>query len=515
MPGLMEPNPREISRKLMRRDTFIPATSLNLLAAAWIQFQTHDWFGHGRDRLRSPSRSRCAEDDDWFEKPMRVPSSKPDTTRSDDDAGLPPTYINTESHWWDASGIYGSSLERQQSVRSFKDGKLTVDGRTASARSRDRLRPDGLQRELVGRARPAAHAVRARAQRDLRRARSACIPRWATTSCSARRSSSTRRCIAKIHTVEWTPAIIAIRCCTSRMRANWWGLAEERVAPEVRPHQRERRDQRHPRIADRPPRRARISSPRSSSRSTGCTRCCRTTRDPLRSRTTALESPGVQRHHPAERRSGAARRHQGAGHLVFVRRASTRARCACTTIPRFMLRTSRCRRRASRPRRRGHHSRPGARRPALQRVPPPAAPEAACARSRSSRDNPVWAQETHARSTTATSSSVDLQIGMHAETPPPGFGFSDTAFRVFILMATRRLKSDRFLDATATRRSTTRSRDGLDRRQRHAVGARAALPGAGEGTRRRGQRVRAVEGERQSASCAFWRVYWAGSKKRS
>ncbi|MGI8596649.1 MAG: peroxidase family protein [Thermoleophilaceae bacterium] len=39
---------------------------------------------------------------------------------------------------------------------------------------------------------------------------------------------------------------------------------------------------------------------------------------------------------------------------------------------------------------------------------------------------------------------VDLQIGMYAEPLPPGFGFSDTAFRVFILMASRRLKSDRF-----------------------------------------------------------------------
>src|SRR5262249_22305838 len=38
---------------------------------------------------------------------------------------------------------------------------------------------------------------------------------------------------------------------------------------------------------------------------------------------------------------------------------------------------------------------------------------------------------------------VDLMVGMYAETPPPGFGFSDTAFRVFILMASRRLKSDR------------------------------------------------------------------------
>jgi hypothetical protein len=35
-------------------------------------------------------------------------------------------------------------------------------------------------------------------------------------------------------------------------------------------------------------------------------------------------------------------------------------------------------------------------------------------------------------------------VGMFAEDLPTGFGFSDTAFRVFILMASRRLKSDRF-----------------------------------------------------------------------
>lgn len=40
---------------------------------------------------------------------------------------------------------------------------------------------------------------------------------------------------------------------------------------------------------------------------------------------------------------------------------------------------------------------------------------------------------------------VDLMVGMYAEKPPEGFGFSDTAFRVFILMASRRVKSDRFL----------------------------------------------------------------------
>jgi hypothetical protein len=43
---------------------------------------------------------------------------------------------------------------------------------------------------------------------------------------------------------------------------------------------------------------------------------------------------------------------------------------------------------------------------------------------------------------------------------PPGFGFSDTAFRVFILMASRRLKSDRFF--TADFRPEVYTQTGLD-----------------------------------------------------
>jgi hypothetical protein len=48
-------------------------------------------------------------------------------------------------------------------------------------------------------------------------------------------------------------------------------------------------------------------------------------------------------------------------------------------------------------------------------------------------------------------------IGLYAEQPPKGFGFSDTAFRVFILMASRRLKSDRFLTDCYTEEYYTRT----------------------------------------------------------
>lgn len=51
---------------------------------------------------------------------------------------------------------------------------------------------------------------------------------------------------------------------------------------------------------------------------------------------------------------------------------------------------------------------------------------------------------------------VDLLIGSHCEPLPKGFGFSDTAFRVFILMASRRLKSDRFIATQFDERTYTK-----------------------------------------------------------
>jgi hypothetical protein len=51
---LVEPSPRQISRELMTRHEFQPATTLNLLAAAWIQFEVHDWFSHGQNETENP-----------------------------------------------------------------------------------------------------------------------------------------------------------------------------------------------------------------------------------------------------------------------------------------------------------------------------------------------------------------------------------------------------------------------------------------------------------------------------
>jgi hypothetical protein len=59
---------------------------------------------------------------------------------------------------------------------------------------------------------------------------------------------------------------------------------------------------------------------------------------------------------------------------------------------------------------------------------------------------------------------IDLMTGMYAEDRPEGFAFSDTAFRIFILMASRRLNSD-LLHRQLQERCLHARGDGLARRQ--------------------------------------------------
>jgi hypothetical protein len=64
-------------------------------------------------------------------------------------------------------------------------------------------------------------------------------------------------------------------------------------------------------------------------------------------------------------------------------------------------------------------------------------------------DDPRWREELR-RVYDDDVELLDLTVGMFAERVPKGFGFSDTAFRIFVLMASRRLNSDRFFTTDFT-----------------------------------------------------------------
>jgi hypothetical protein len=99
---LLDPNPRTVSTELLVRREFKPAPTLNVLAAAWLQFQIRDWFSHGSDPNRMIDVPRPSNDD-WPDDPMQVPSTPHDPTSAPDQEAT--TFINTETHWWDAPDV--------------------------------------------------------------------------------------------------------------------------------------------------------------------------------------------------------------------------------------------------------------------------------------------------------------------------------------------------------------------------------------------------------------------------
>src|SRR5262249_12182599 len=121
---MLEPSPRLISRELLTRDEFIPATTLNLLAGAWIQFEVHDWFSHGKNEADDPWEIPTADDDPWFEHPMQTQRTRKDPVS---DPSGPPTFVTDDTHWWDASQNDGRDRAFADGIRSGENGKLRID----------------------------------------------------------------------------------------------------------------------------------------------------------------------------------------------------------------------------------------------------------------------------------------------------------------------------------------------------------------------------------------------------
>jgi hypothetical protein len=227
-PGLLEPNPRLVSRELLTRDPFQPATSVNALVAAWLQFMIRDWFSHGRGDAGNTWTIRLDDDDAWPEKPMQIPRTPRDPTRPPGGDEFAPTYINSESHWWDASQLYGTSIELQRFLRAGEDGKLRI--------REDGLLPIPTEPELDPTRVPGwwlglglMQTIFIREHNSICDRLRAGYPSWSDDDLFERARLINAALIAKIHTVEWTPAVISHPTTKVALRANWWGLAGERL----------------------------------------------------------------------------------------------------------------------------------------------------------------------------------------------------------------------------------------------------------------------------------------------
>ena len=438
MPEMMEPSPREISTKLLNRDSFKPATSLNVLAACWIQFQNHDWFGHGENSPDQFVDVPVEDSDPWPEHPMKVRATSPDRTRTNT-SGLPPTYINTVTHWWDLSQVYGSTEARNRQLRSGEDGKLKIEDGRLPNEVEDKL--DGV--DLTGFSDnywiglSLLHTLFSREHNAICDMLNQHHPDW-----DDERLFLTARLInsalsAKIHTIEWTPGILANPILEKAMNANWYGLLgkwarkvggssetlsgivgspiDHHAAPysiteefvsvyrlhPLLPDDYEVRDHRNGQLIE----------------ATGF--------DPIQGHGTR---PSIDKWGMSNLLYSFGTAHPGA--ITLHNHPNSLNGHVRLNGDRVDLGTIDILRDRERGVRRYNDFRDKLHKPRVERF-------------EDLTDNAEWAAEIR-EVYDGDIDRVDLQVGLLAEPLPPGFGFSDTAFRIFILMASRRLKSDRF-----------------------------------------------------------------------
>ena len=443
--GVLTPNPRTVSRELLTRQTFTPATTLNLLAAAWLQFMIHDWFSHGRSQKENPWQVPIEQGDQWHENPMRILRTGADPTRSSADDGKPPTHVNTETHWWDASQIYGSTQQAQDYIRLHQNGYVKI--------GRDHIvNPD--EATLVGQPTLAGwwlglsllYTVFCLEHNAICDALRAKYPKWSDDDLFDHARLINAALLAKIHTVEWTPGILGSPTLQIAMNANWWGLAGEAIKKLF----------------------GRISSNELISGIPGGPK------DHFGVPYAITEEfVAVYRMHPLipdditflSAKGGSVLQQRTFGEIAGLNARERLNEMAITDILYSFGRMH--------PGAIQLHNYPKA----LQRLERPdgivvdlaahdilRSRELGVPRYNDFRrllhlkpfatfeeltTNAQWAAELR-RVYDGDIEKVDVTIGMYAEQPPPGFGFSDTAFRIFVLMASRRLNSDRFFTTDFT-----------------------------------------------------------------
>jgi Animal haem peroxidase len=225
--AILQPSPRLVSARLLNRERFIPARGANALVAAWLQFEVHDWFSHGKNMTENPWRVPLPTGDRWHQDPMEIQRTTPDPSY-DPSAGGPPTYVSDDSHWWDGSQIYGSDGEVVEARRG-EGGTLRLDHHG--------FIPADLEEslDLSGVAGNAwlglgvLHVLFSREHNAIVEMLHKTHPELGDDDTFDKARLINAALMAKIHTVEWTPAVVSHPTTQRAMKINWWGLVGERA----------------------------------------------------------------------------------------------------------------------------------------------------------------------------------------------------------------------------------------------------------------------------------------------
>ncbi|XP_028778628.1 alpha-dioxygenase 1-like [Neltuma alba] len=218
---LLKPDPMVVATKLLARRTVKDTgKQFNMIAASWIQFMIHDWIDHleetGQVELSAPREvaSQCPLKSFRFYKTKEIPTDFYDIKTG---------AVNIRTPWWDGSAIYGSNAKVLGRVRTYKDGKLKIS-RDGTLLHSD----DGVA--IAGDVRNSWAGVSTLQSLFIQEHNAVCdalkreYPDLEDEDLYRHARLVTAAVVAKIHTIDWTVELLKTDTLLAGMRANWYGL---------------------------------------------------------------------------------------------------------------------------------------------------------------------------------------------------------------------------------------------------------------------------------------------------
>jgi hypothetical protein len=242
------PGAREVSRRLLAPHAERPRQEvpfLNLLTIAWIQAQLHDWVSHRPTPIAGIEKIELAADDPLR---SRYGIAALQVQKSAVNGSKPLAYLNEVTHWWDASHIYGSDEKTLARLRAESDGKLRIDGDLLPLHPETGIEDTGFARnwwiglDLI-------HTLFVRHHNyicDRLKEGEGAARAWTSDELFHTARLINAAIMAKIQTVEWTPAALPNAKVTFGMATNWWGLLQASLQPLRKRRIHQRWEPRHP-----------------------------------------------------------------------------------------------------------------------------------------------------------------------------------------------------------------------------------------------------------------------------
>ncbi|XAR68387.1 hypothetical protein NMG60_11003488 [Bertholletia excelsa] len=219
--GLLDPHPTLVASKLLERKEFKDCgKQFNMIASSWVQFMIHDWVDHMEDTsqvvLKAPSEaaSGCPLKSFKFFKSKIVHTDSPDVKYG---------FLNTRTPWWDGSVIYGNNEDGMGRVRTFKDGKLKISAAGLLEHDEKGIPVSGDVRNCWA-GFSLLQALFVKEHNTVCDMLKENYPDLDDEKLYRHARLVTSAIIAKIHTIDWTVELLKTDTLLAGMRINWYGF---------------------------------------------------------------------------------------------------------------------------------------------------------------------------------------------------------------------------------------------------------------------------------------------------